>query len=419
MYIRTPHMESRLTTTLALALGTLLGCSQAAAPPPPDMRPGDGSTPVDAGTDAPAEWDPTSGLPGASCCQMMACDNPTVETFDLDVDGVDGLSIASGVEGSMIVATRTRGGLDTVFLPISDLPDPSVRIDDDAEDVAAVAAVGEGFVVAYRVPQRHDDRLVAQHMDTWGAPVADAELWADDFTASSLSIAELGEGALAVYGDGERVESLAVDDAARAISSADPLGSDASGTADLALAHTYLHATMVWYEEGFSGLRLYAMPLAANGESMGERLSVPVDGTVDGTVHVVSGPYGTGVIYGVLVGRIRHELRFHRLDPLAAPHGVAHMVNEPGETGRDPALAKLGCGYAVAYRADGYRRESELRLALLDEVGDASTRLTIDGADADGPTAITLESDGGLLVAWIDDESHSTRLHAARVRCEP
>jgi hypothetical protein len=137
---------------------------------------------------------------------------------------------------------------------------------------------------------------------------------------------------------------------------------------------------------------------------------------------------GGAVLYSLDVGGVNHEVRFRRLDKDGAfLSDEVKIVGSPIQ-GRDASLARLGGGYAVAYRqlpGEG-QPKSEIRLLFItkegnvmrDSVGRLQSYPLADAAPNGGRISLRVSTDGQLLVAFLDDAGDGTKLRLVRKRLD-
>jgi hypothetical protein len=183
-------------------------------------------------------------------------------------------------------------------------------------------------------------------------------------------------------------------------------------------------------EEGKPGV--WVQRIALDGTPKGEPALVSDVVSAGTTMDVSVRGEGEGgaVLYSVMVGGITPEVRFRRLS--ATGEVLADEIKIVGGVlqGRDASFARLGGGYAIAYRAlpAGPITEPELRLTFVSKEGTAmrdaqGTLISYKIANAGtggGRTTLRISTDGQVLVGLVDGDGLGTqqlRLIRKRLDC--
>lgn len=157
--------------------------------------------------------------------------------------------------------------------------------------------------------------------------------------------------------------------------------------------------------------RVYVQGLTAAGAMRGGALRIDQEGNADGTVDAALFPSGGAVVFGVLVGGVRSEVRFRALDGEGGLVGDERILAQ----GTDASIAAFAGGYAVSYRASA--SPAEIRLLLVSNLGDVVAELPVAQAQlAGGRTTVRVSGDGNIAVAWADTDTQ-TAISVARVAC--
>lgn len=158
--------------------------------------------------------------------------------------------------------------------------------------------------------------------------------------------------------------------------------------------------------------------LGANGSSRGAP-TVVADTGIEGTVDVAGGSDGGAVLYGLIVGGARSEIRFRGFDRDGMlPGGTRVLVGSPAE-GRDGSITPFAGGYAAAYRRIDSPSEATIVVALLDLGGEIQDEIELGPTSPDGGrTTIEASGDGHLLVGWAQIGASTTDIVTARIRCD-
>lgn len=189
---------------------------------------------------------------------------------------------------------------------------------------------------------------------------------------------------------------------------------DALVGGELAEGPVLLYASGVEGAQGPEN-RVFLQPLSAEGQIRGEPSRIDVTGIADGTLDAALGPSGGAVVYGVLVGGVRREVRFR------AVSGDGTLPRDPRvlAEGSDASIAKFAGGYAVSYRAPASGgAPAEVRLLLVDELGEAVSEMSVAEAMPEGGrTTLRVSGAGQIAIAWADTTADGTQLLIARASC--
>lgn len=215
-------------------------------------------------------------------------------------------------------------------------------------------------------------------------------------------------------------------------STAQELVPEAAGHVPVSLALSQMgpdDAALAWVEEeGKPGVWLQRMSLAGAAKSEPVLLTnlVSAGSTVDLAARY-DGPTG-GALYSTTVSGVNREVRFRLLSATGELLGdEAKIVGSPLQAS-DASLARVGGGYAVAYRAlpGGEITAPEIRLTFITKEGNAmrDARGTLisfklaDAGAAGGRLTIRLSNDGQLLIGFVDATAAGQQLRLVRKRLD-
>jgi len=261
--------------------------------------------------------------------------------------------------------------LDAAFAPVG----AAVRVtnDDLAQRAHAIVATGAGFLLLYAETGATETRVLAQQLQTTGAL----------------------EGAPQVIGTTtDSIDRL----------SAAPLGPDVGVT---------------WVDQRRDGGDVWVRHLAATGAPLGDAIMVSTEGNASGGVRMASDEIAGVVVFDVMVGGLRPEIRSRLLNLDATPLTFEQIVSFAPAQGTGASLAAFAGGFASTYHSTE-DRETTARVSFIHGstgVVDSTVVLGATGS-THGRTAAAVASDGTLLVAWSDvRDGEGTKIMLSRLVC--
>jgi hypothetical protein len=442
-----PMMSHRACSLLLLA--ALGGCKSsspaiAAANEPNDGSVADDASPAhrDAATsDGSAANDEDSGSQSdaAQTCALVS------EMSELDVDaqfGTEtGFSIAPGITGFGVVYHAP--GCGTLgALPVAASGDFAAPNLFDAEDCAAMEDVALSHVKQGWRAVFVDNSAGSAELQTFNLP--------EDFKASAtpdriritqnalhehsprlVDVASTSYLAFIAADEdsGQReIDLKAIDDS----SAPSVILPAAAGHKPIALAFAQLGtataALAFVEEEGAPGIWLLPLDktLQASADPVLLSSTISAENSVDLATRIEG---GGAVIYSIVLQGVNHEVRFRRLDDDGGFLGDEIAIVTGPTQGRDASLARLGGGYAVAYRqlVSENSTQAEIRVAFITKEGnvmrDTQGRVIsyhiADAAENGGRVTVRVSTDGQLLVGFVDtDDSGKNKLKLVRKRLD-
>lgn len=207
---------------------------------------------------------------------------------------------------------------------------------------------------------------------------------------------------------------------------------EAAGRLPLSLALIQIgaaDAALAWVDEaGKPGVWLQRTSLLGVSKADPVLLTnlVNAGSTVDLAVRE-EGP-GGAVLYSTTVGGVNREVRFRRLSNTGAVLADELKIVSSPLQASDASLARVGGGYAVAYRAlpGGEITAPEIRLTFISKEGNVMRNASgalisyklADAAPAGGRLTVRLSNDGQLLIGFIDATEAGQRLRLVRKRLD-
>lgn len=428
---------------LALVLtGALTACGD--KPPPAPMVDGgggvmDASTPDDAGP-TPDGGDAGSGDVDGAVTMTDGGGEEGTCTFDI---GEDRFGLASDLEarGRLV---RVAGGANSwgvvwadmadgfrdvrgAVIPTSGGPTPAVvDVTDDpsTELEPAVAYAGGSWLVSYASNAGGTYDVYVRAASGALAPTGTAsQLTTTADREDSTSIVPAGDGYLVSWVQDDMlagtrqifVQALGSDFAAVGSPQMAAVGS--AGTTVPELASVGSGAALLFARGTAGGGEIVLQMLDADGTPQGTP-TVVADSGIEGTVDIAGGAEGGAVVYGLIVGGSRTEVRFRAYDMDGALTGGTRVVAGSPDEGRDASITPFAGGYAAAYRRIDSPTEATLVLALMNIAGEVVDQLDLmPVTPSGGRTSIEASGDGNLLVGLAMPADSKTDIVAARVRC--
>lgn len=171
---------------------------------------------------------------------------------------------------------------------------------------------------------------------------------------------------------------------------------------------------------------VYLRRLDMMGTPLGAALAVDSEGNTDGTLDIASGmregEASGAIVFGVIVGGSRHEVRWREILADGTPAGSERILTLAPEQGADPSITAFAGGWVVTYRvlADDGLTEPILRMALVDGAGAVLETVDLLPVAMNGGRPTVRASDDGrtFAIAWADADGPRTDILAMRVRCE-
>lgn len=434
-------MYPRALCCLVLLASFITACDGGPPPIPldaarPDGGPGpvprdagpprDGSTPADASSVDP----PDAGT--ASC----VVDPGDVHSIGTDAAGDRALALAAGAEsfGVLYTAIPEGGVLSRVHgvalssAGVLGAPHPLTE-SGAARRPVALASIGTSWIAAWvdNDPATFELRTLALAADL--APASGA-------TARHLTdTAAIGEDAPALLADSDGALLAWIEDdmlAGTRVARAQGVGADGApvgtagvastdahrpgelGLSELSAGPVLLYTSAVDTPDGPEA-SLFLQGLTSAGAMRGSATAIDEEGNVDGTFDAALTPSGGAVVFGVLVGGVRREVRFRALDGDGARLGDERILAE----GADASIASFAGGYAVSYRAPASgETPAEVRLLLVSDLGETIAEVPVaEVLPAGGRTTVRVSGDGQIAVAWASGGDTSTDLYVAYVAC--
>ena len=201
--------------------------------------------------------------------------------------------------------------------------------------------------------------------------------------------------------------------------SVETFSTDAQRPGQVALGELADGPVALWTEGTGLSQDLLLQRMTASGARTGEPIMVSTEGNADGTVDAALGVTGGAVVFGVLVGGVRREVRFRAMDADGVLVGDERSLLPSGITGTDASITRFAGGYAVAFRGTD---DTGVKIFLLLVSGDGELLDQIAVSDAaafGGRVTLRASASGHLGLAWVDTADASTDVVAALVRCGP
>jgi len=162
---------------------------------------------------------------------------------------------------------------------------------------------------------------------------------------------------------------------------------------------------------------VWLQPLTGASTADGEPRRVDLDGNAAGDVAAAVTPGDdVGIAFDVRVASIRNEVHYRPvLADTSEPVGLEEALSDT--QAKDPGIASIGGGFAVAYRQ--LEPSPVLELALVDVAGEVIGTLGLGAiTEAGGPVTAVATPEGRLWVAWAERGETETTLYATRITCD-
>lgn len=431
---------SALAPTVACLL-LLAACDDGTPPPPPPVDSGLRDTGVrDSGPPPDGSVDPMdagdSSTPPPRDAGPLTCSVSPDDVFNLAVDPRSApriVGFAAGPDGFGVAWNETRDGFPDIFaqrIGSDGMPGAEVKLTDDPSQDRApqITPVGTQWVAAYVSNEGTTGfelrtQLLSADMTLVGAAnvVTDTPAQLEDNPvflggASGLLLSWVEDDMVALTRSG-RARTIAADGTASGAVQTTTAAANRPG--QIAIGELDAGPVLVW-SEGVGGSGDVLMQgLDASGARRGEVSTLSVEGNADGTVDAALGVSGGAVVFGVLVGGVRSEVRFRALDMEGAFVGDERILTEGAAVGTDGSIAPFAGGYVVSYRAlPAGGSPAQIRVLLVDAFGDVLETIPVaDAAESGGRTTVRVTGDGQIGVAWADDADAGTEIRFGLLRC--
>ncbi|MGE0790744.1 MAG: hypothetical protein AB7S26_34035 [Sandaracinaceae bacterium] len=195
------------------------------------------------------------------------------------------------------------------------------------------------------------------------------------------------------------------------------VGTAGRSVGGLSLGELAAGPVVVWAEQGVGGQEVWLQPLTSDGANRGSPVALTASANSDGSIDVALGIDGGAVVFGVAVGGVRREVRFHAIAANGDLVGAERILTPDG--GTDASIAAFAGGYAVTYRSPA-SPTSQIVLLLVSALGAVLDEIPIQDASAGGGrTTVRVTGEGQIGISWADEAGGAIESHAALVRCGP
>ncbi|GAB5546328.1 MAG: hypothetical protein SangKO_060880 [Sandaracinaceae bacterium] len=434
-------MKLSALTPAAACLLLLAACDDGPAPPPPpndsglrDTGMADVGPPMDGGEDPMDGGDSSTPPPGDA--GPLSCTVSPDDVYALAVDPRAAprlVGFAAAADGFGVVWNETRDGFPDIYgqrIGSDGIPGPEVEITSDPSQDRApqITPVGTQWIAAYVSNEGTTGfelrtQLLSADLSLVGSPniVTDTPAQLEDNPvflggASGVLLSWVEDDMIALTRTG-RARALNADGSASGGVQTTTAAANKPG--QIAIGELDAGPVLVW-SEGVGGTGDVLMQgLDASGARRGAVSTLSAEGNADGTVDAALGVTGGAVVFGVLVGGVRSEVRFRALDMEGALVGDERILTDPPTVGTDASIARFAGGYVVSYRAlpEG-GMPAQIRVLLVSEFGDVVETITLtDAAEGGGRTTVRVTGDGQIGVAWADDAAGGTEVRFGLLRC--
>lgn len=432
-------------TCLALLL-VLASCDDTTTPPPPRR---DAGPPADAGTmdggdgdgggpmDDAGDRDGATGFDGGELpdggvptCTASEDDRHVLGTDPGGFGRIVGMDAAHDSWG--IVWNETRDGVPDVFgvrLTPSG-PGTVQQITDQfsRENPPSVLANGSEWIAAWV----DNDESVSfevrtQTLGSSLAPVGERHRLTstDALLEDSPTLINLSSGPFLFFIEDDMVASTRTAKAVplnldgSAAGTPQTVSMDGQRPGQVALGELEAGPVVFWSEGIGATQDLLLQGMTDEGARRGSPTTVTSESNADGTVDAALVPdLGGAVVFGVVVGGVRREVRFRALDGAGAFSSDERSLLTPPATGTDASITRFAGGFAVAYRGDDGSGSTSIRLLLVDALGDVLADVPVSAAQpGGGRVTIRATTTRQLAVAWADDVGDGVEIVAQIIRC--
>lgn len=437
----------RCLTCLAL-LVVLAGCDDNPPPPPPrDSGPGTdaGDVPTDGGADAGPDFDagaefdagpvdsgPPPGDAGMPSCTAAPEDHHKVSTDPGGGDRIVGL--AGGGDAFGLIWNETRDGQPDVFarrVPTSGAIGDEQRVTSNfsRENPPALVAVGTNWLATWVDNEGATGFEVrTQLLGPTTAPMGSIQALTSTATLleSNPLLHNMSDGPFALWVEDDmlagtqtaRARTINTDGTARG--STQTVSESGARPGQVALGELASGPVAFWTQGVGLMQDLLMQPLTADGARTGAATTISVESNSDGTVDAAVSPAeGGAVVFGVLVGGVRREVRFRAMNADGTLLGAEIPLFSPPLIGSDASIVSFAGGYAVAFRGDSMDgMGSRIILLLTDGLGNVLDMGDVwPAADSGGRVTLRVTGTGQLAAAWADDDGDATSIHVQVIRC--
>jgi len=428
---------------LALAPCLLSACGDDRPPPVPtdsgiryDARPPvdgavDAGPAMDSSTDGPTPLD--AGMPDSG--DFPVCRTDPDDAFTLGVDIVARervVAVAGAADGFLVAWSEARVGVPDVFvrpIPSTGVPPDEARLTGGTalSQGPTLLSLGTSFLAAWFDNALGNFEIRAQAVSSAGVATGTTQRLTDNaLRDDNPALLRMGSNVLAVWVEDDLLASTRIARSRILSASGMPTGAPQAVTVPPEsptlpmLAPLGDGAAMVWAENRLDTSHIVLRRLDASGAAVGSGITLDTEANADGTADIATTTTGGAVVFGALVGGVRHEVRLRRVDDMGMPIGAERIITLPPQAATGPSIVRFGGGYAVAYRvlADTGLTEPIVRAIFIDSVGDLVDSFDLGTATAaGGRVTIRASADGSLLVAWADVAGGTTEMKAVRIRC--
>ncbi len=345
------------------------------------------------------------------------------------------VALAAGASGTIAAWRANDGEFTNAFARLlgndgsaSDV----IPLTDDFGEQEAVHAVrtGSGFIVAwYDLVVGEGYEVVTRALDGSGNPTAEQQVVTsgDGVRHDNPALAFGQEGPVMVFVEddtsGNR-EVLAVALNADGTTDGTPasvLGSE-YGVSQPVLVERPASAPLLLVTDlnpgGATDERaVWLQPLTGALAASGDPRRVDIDGNAAGDVMAaVTSSDDVGIAFDVRVASIRNEVHYRPV--LAGTNEPVGLEEVPSDTQtRDPGIASIAGGFAVAYRS--LEPSPTIEVAFVGVPGDVLGTIDLGATTENGgAVSVVATPEGRLWVAWAEQGDTETAIVAARVTCE-
>jgi len=431
-------------TCLALLL-VLASCDDTTNPPPPRRDAGppsdagdstmdggdaDGGERVDGGDAGPSPDGgdfPDGGIP---TCTASEDDRHVLSTDPGGLGRIVGMDAAHDSWG--IVWNETREGVPDVFgvrLTPSG-PGTVQQITDQfsRENRPAVLANGTEWIAAWvDNDESISFEIRTQTLTSALAPAGTRHRLTntDALLEDSPTLINLSSGPFLFYVEDDMVagsrtaKALPLNTDGSAAGSPMTVSMDGQRPGQVALGELEAGPVVLW-SEGIGAMQdLLLQGMTDEGARRGSPTTLTSESNSDGTVDAALVPdNGGAVVFGVLVGGVRREVRFRALNGAGELTSDERSLLSPPATGTDASITRFAGGFAVAYRGEDGTGSTRIRLLFVDALGDVLMDVPVSAAQpTGGRVTLRATTTRQLAVTWADDIGDGIEIVAQVIRC--
>jgi hypothetical protein len=354
-----------------------------------------------------------------------------------DLLGFDGSStleeIASATDerGFALLHHDQAGGLWIEGVPIDGQAQAPVALLNASEQATGVAIVANGvhFLLAWQVPGDAARRLRVRELSTPDQAVTELtdQLALGTGGGQLSALAAVGDGFVVAFAEtsGASPELRLQRFSADGQRMSEPLtvaGIGARAPEDIHLAPLDSGgALLAWLERDASSQgHIMGLPLSSSLSKSGESSELSKNAVFDAPFDLAGRRQSEGLIYHAKDGDVRDAIKYRRVDPSGvATQAVLNLVNAPGRV-RDGSIAAFGQGYAVAYRelpSLGVDHPT-VHIAFVNQFGAVVHQAELsDTTEGGGRTTVAATADGHLLVGWTTELPSGASTNALKLYC--